>query len=309
MLRPAMKPTTDWASLQLLYGITPPKVSSPEDRRREIAELQTQRINQLPVDGLIVYDLQDESTRTKVERPFPFVACIDPFEYAYDYLGSVPLPKIVYRSVSGQTELGLSGWLSRLHERGGATVLVGAPADDHPVTMKIGDAYKLRRKVAPELPLGGVVIAERHEEIGAEDERVLRKVSSGCGFFVSQAVYSVTKSKNLLSDLYYNCQRNQAPVPRVYVTLSPCGSQKTLEFVEWLGVHVPSWLKNELLYAGDILEKSIELSVSGFQELHDFARSKGFELGCNVESVSLRKAEIDASVEMVERVRALLTRR
>ena len=96
-------------------------------------------------------------------------------------------------------------------------------------------------------------------------------------------------------------------MPRIYITLSPCGSAKTLEFVEWLGVHVPSWLKNELMHAGDILEKSIELSVSGFAELHDFAQSKGFKLGCNVESVSLRKAEIDASVEMVERIRPLLS--
>jgi hypothetical protein len=301
-----MKAKTDWASLQLLYGITPPKVSSPEERRREIADAQAQRINQLPVDGLIVYDLQDESTRTKVERPFPFVACIDPFEYAYDYLGHVSLPKIVYRSVSIHAEAALSHWLTQLHERQGATVLVGAPADDHPMVMKIGDAYKLRRAVVPTLPLGGVVIAERHEELGGEDERVLRKVGSGCEFFVSQAVYSVTKSKNLLSDLYYNCQRQGLAMPRIYITLSPCGSAKTLEFVEWLGVHVPSWLKNELLYAGDILEKSIELSVSGFAELHEFAQSKGFKLGCNVESVSLRKAEIDASVEMVQRIRPLL---
>src|SRR5690349_13904971 len=133
-----MKAKTDWASLQLLYGITPPKVSSPEERRREIADAQAQRINQLPVDGLIVYDLQDESTRTKVERPFPFVACIDPFEYAYDYLGHVSLPKIVYRSVSIHAEAALSHWLTQLHERQGATVLVGAPADDHPMVMKIG---------------------------------------------------------------------------------------------------------------------------------------------------------------------------
>ena len=95
-------------------------------------------------------------------------------------------------------------------------------------------------------------------------------------------------------------------MPRMYVTLSPCGSKKTLEFMDWLGVSVPGWLKNELLHAGDILEKSVDLSVSGFAELLDFARGKGFELGCNVESVSLRKAEIDASVEMVHRIRSLL---
>ncbi len=256
----------------------------------------------------MVYDLQDESARTSVERPFPFTACIDPLPYAYDYLSGIELPKVVYRSVSGQTEESLRAWLIDLEKRGGATVLVGAPSDEQKVSMRIGDAYKLRRAVAPDLPLGGVTIAERHEVLGGEDERILRKVSSGCSFFVSQAVYSVTKSKNLLSDLYYRCEREECEMPRVFVTLSPCGSKKTLEFMDWLGVSVPGWLKNELLHAGDILEKSVDLAISGFAELLDYSTSKGFELGCNVESVSLRKEEIDASVEMVHRVKRLLDR-
>ncbi len=298
----------DWSSIRLIYGITPPKLSSPEERRRELAQIQTARINQLPIDALVVYDLQDESARTSVERPFPFSACIDPLSYSYDYLSGIPLPKIVYRSVSGQTKEGLSDWLTQLQARGGATVLVGAPSDEQRVNIRIGDAYKLRRSVAPQLPLGGVMIAERHEQGGAEDERMLRKWTSGCTFFVSQAVYSVTKSKNLLSDLYYRSLAESRPMPQMYITLSPCGSKKTLEFMDWLGVSVPRWLKNELLHAGDILEKSVDLSISGFAELLDFAKSKGFELGCNVESVSLRKAEIDASVEMVHRIRELMTR-
>ncbi len=92
------------------------------------------------------------------------------------------------------------------------------------------------------------------------------------------------------------------------LTLSPCGSKKTLEFMRWLGVSVPGWLQNELLHARDILEKTIDLSISGFQELYEFACEKGISLGCNVESVSLRKAEIDASVEMLQRVAKIMGR-
>ena len=57
-----------------------------------------------------------------------------------------------------------------------------------------------------------------------------------------------------------------------------------------------------------ILEKSVDLALAGFEELLGFAREKGFPLGCNVESVSLQKAEIDASVEMVHRVSKMLGR-
>lgn len=297
------------SEMRLTYGITPPKLSTPEPRRREIARLQAARIASLPVDALIVYDLQDESSRTGAERPFPFLQAIDPLDYAYEYLGAVSLPKVVYRSVSNLGEPELVAWLKRLHERGGATVLVGAPSKTQRVSLQLGDAYRARRVAVPDVPLGGVVIAERHEARGGEDERVLHKLEQGCQFFVSQAVYAVTASKNLLSDLYYRCRDSGRELPPLLVTLSPCGSKKTLEFMGWLGVAVPRWLQNELLRAHDILAKSLDLSVSAFAELYDFATEKGIPLGCNVESVSLQRAEIEASVELVQRIAGVMGRR
>ena len=143
-------------------------------------------------------------------------------------------------------------------------------------------------------------------EQGKEEERVSRKMGAGCTFFITQAVYSVTASKNLLSSLYYSSQTTGQKLPPILLTLSPCGSQKTLEFLAWLGVSVPQWLHNELTHAGNILERSVDLAVANFQELFDFANEKGIALGCNVESVSLNKAEIDASVELVHRIAKVL---
>lgn len=295
--------------MRLTYGITPPKVSTPLEKRREVAAVQSARISALPIDALVVYDLQDESSRTDALRPFPFLESIDPLDYAFDDLADVPQKKVVYRSVSGLDTERLSVWLRQLEARGGAAVLVGAPSTRQVVNIGLGDAYRLRSKLVPKLPLGGVTIAERHETRGGEEERILRKIEKGCSFFISQAVYSVTASKGLLSDLYYRCQVLGEPSPLVLVTLSPCGSKKTLEFMHWLGISVPRWLQNELLHAHDILEKSVDHSIAGFEDLYDFAREKGIRLGCNIESVSLRKAEIDASVEMLQRVAKLMNRK
>ena len=48
--------------------------------------------------------------------------------------------------------------------------------------------------------------------------------------------------------------------------------------------------------------------VNLFEELWLYARDKRFPLGANVESVSLAKAEIEASVELTKQVQRILRR-
>jgi len=290
----------------LTYGITPPKRSYAPDKRARVAATQSARIRALPVDGLVVYDLQDESDRTSQERPFPFVQTIDPVQYAYEDLREVTVPKVVYRCVAPLPEASLTSSLQRIDEHGGLSVLVGAASREQSIVTHLPEAYTLRKQRVATVPVGGVLIAERHDSRGGEDARVLRKMDHGCSFFITQAVYSVVASKNVLSDLHYQAQRLGRPVPPILVTLSPCGSTKTMEFMRWLGVSVPRWLDNELTHAQDILQTSIDLCADILTDLVHFAREKNIPLGCNVESVSLRKAEIDASVELVHRARAIL---
>lgn len=292
----------------LTYGITPPKQSYGIERLAEVAERQVARIRQLPIDGLVVYDIQDESLRTDAPRPFPYSPCVDPARYAFELLTKLDVPKVVYRSVASVTRAELAAHLERVAARDGLTVLVGAASRQQAAPLPLNEAYTLARDSHPELPVGGVLIAERHEQRQTEHERALKKMELGCRFFISQAVYSVAASKNLLSDFYYRCLADERPMPPVLVTLSPCGSLKTLEFMRWLGVSVPRWLENDLRHARDILQTSIELCADIFEDLHDFARTHAIPLGCNVESVSLAKVEIEASVELVQRVARSLER-
>lgn len=292
----------------LTYGITPPKKSFDEAKRRETAKRQVARIKALPIDGLVLYDIQDESMRTAEARPFPFLECISPVDYAYDYLGELTCPKVVYQCVGTSHAAQLKERLRRINAQGDLSVLVGAASRGQQTSVKLPEAYALRANEFPELPVGGVLIAERHTTFGLEDERLLRKMDAGCSFFVTQAVYSTDASKNVLSDLHYRCQRESKFVPPILITLSPCGSRKTLEFLAWLGVSVPRWLENELVHSPDILETSVDICEHVFEDLLEFAQKRAIPLGCNVESVSLRKAEIDASVELTERIAKLLDR-
>ena len=88
----------------------------------------------------------------------------------------------------------------------------------------------------------------------------------------------------------------------ILFTLTPCGSAKTLQFMKWLGISIPKWLENDLIHSNDILQRSVDVSEQSYRELKAFADEKGIPVGCNIESVAIRKVEVDASIELLERV-------
>jgi hypothetical protein len=55
--------------------------------------------------------------------------------------------------------------------------------------------------------------------------------------------------------------------------------------------------------SGDPLTTSVELCEKIFAEVWDYSRDKGIPISVNVESVSNRKAEIDASIDLFQRLR------
>jgi hypothetical protein len=286
----------------VLYGIVPPKKGTEEEKVRTISEIQLQRLQSLPIDGLILYDIQDEKSRTSVERPFPFIETLDSYSYSQNYLRDLHIPKIIYRSVGKYSREKLTEFLRSADAQQILTVFVGASSRAQDVTMSMNDAYQLKASIKPEMALGGVTIPERHQGKGDEHLRVFNKIRQGCSFFVSQGVYDVNASKNFLSDYYYYGKENDIKLAPILFTLTPCGSMKTLEFMKWLGISIPRWLENELVHSHDILEQSVDASVRNWQELKEFADEKQIPIGCNVESVAVRKVEVEASVEMLTRI-------
>jgi len=290
-----------------LYGFAPPKRSTAPEQLQAIAAQQVERLAPLDIDGVIVYDIQDEAERTSDPRPFPFLPTLSPEVYASQHLSGLAHPKVVYRCVASDTRESFLGWLGSPSAAQGFTVLVGAPSRHAAVGLSLREAYALVEQHAPGLMLGGIAIAERHERTRDEHERILAKSGSGCRFFVTQAVYDVTSTLSLLSD-YALALRERGPALPVVLTFSPCGSLKTLEFMKWLGIRFPRWLENELRFASDPLETSLGLCERIFLEVWGYAREKGIPLGVNVESVSIRKAEIDASIRLVQTLRGHMRR-
>ncbi|MDI6790917.1 MAG: methylenetetrahydrofolate reductase [Thermodesulfobacteriota bacterium] len=286
----------------ILYGITPPKKELSSEEIEEISSRQIQRLQSLKVDGLILYDIQDEKSRISEERPFPFMETLDSFSYSKEYLYPLPIPKIIYRAVGKYSKSELSQFLVNASSKDYLTVFVGASSKSQAVTLSMNDAYKLKAETNSDLLLGGVTIPERHQSKGDEHIRVFHKISQGCAFFVSQGVYDVNASKNFLSEYYYYGQEHNIPLVPIVFTLTPCGSLKTLQFMKWLGISIPKWLENELIHSSDILQQSVNFSEQSWLELKSFADEKGIPIGCNIESVAIRKVEVDASIELLRRI-------
>jgi hypothetical protein len=254
----------------LLFALTPPRLSTSAEQAQEIADVTLERLGPLGVDGLILYDIDDESDRNPDERPFPFLPTMDPADYLDRHLQAWHTPVIVYRATAKYTEQELRDWMSGQDPATRMTVLVGASSQTKPVATTLRRAQELRADVNPDLLLGGVAIPERHTRNGGEHLRLIAKQEAGCSSFVTQIVYDVNAAKNLVSDYAYACRdRGIEPVPIVF-TLSVCGSMKTLEFLRWLGIDVPRWIENDLRHATDTLDASGEHAEAAALELMAF---------------------------------------
>jgi hypothetical protein len=288
----------------LLFGITPPRLSTTPERVREITAATLARLDFLDLDGLALYDIDDESDRNPAERPFPYLPTMDPAVYYTEYLAEWTRPAVIYRCVGKYPETELRTWLQTADPARVLSVFVGAASKDKTVRTRLSQAQALHRDVRPDLLLGGVAITERPEE----HLRLLAKQEAGCAFFISQVIYNADAMKSMVSDYFYACRNQQLAPKPVLFTLSVCGSLKTLTFLKWLGVDVPRWIANSLLHADDTLAESYEHCLANARDLITFCHKLGMPFGFLVESVSIRKVEIEASITLATEVSRLLGR-
>ncbi len=290
----------------LLYGLTPPKVKTEKEKVAVIAQKQIERIKNMEIDGLVLYDIQDETSRNDTPRPFPFMPTLNPDYYSNTYLSDLNLPKIIYKSVGKYGVDEFRNWIDKETSNIDCSVFVGSPSKNQVSNLSLNNAYKIKKEANSDILLGGVTIPERHASKGDEHLRLFNKIDKGCSFFISQCVYNINNTKNFLSDYYYTSIDNNRELKPIIFTLTPCGSVKTMHFMEWLGIDIPKWLLNELKHSKDILSKSIEINKMIAAEIIHFSQEKNIPIGFNIESVAIRKEEIEASVDLLKDVRAMM---
>ena len=284
----------------LLYGNTPPRAGTPDDAVQAVAGKLAARLRDLPVDGIVVYDIQEESGRTQRPRPFAFTGTIDPRAYARLIVTRAATPTITYKCVGDLDETGWLAWLDETADLYGAGCLsiVGRPTSGVRYPLALSTAIRLAARHAAGFTVGAVAIAERHSEQRSESARMLAKSIDGCSYFISQTVYHPEATERLLADYVRDCRDAGVPTRRVVLTFAPAGREKTITFLKWLGVHIPDETEATILGATDPIARSVKMCRDNLRRILDHEYSREIPLGINVESVSINRDEIDASVEL-----------
>jgi 5,10-methylenetetrahydrofolate reductase len=287
-------------------GTTPPKSDTPEAKVETIAEKLLERVNDIDFDGLIVYDIQDEGSRISRPRPFPFKSTHDPRWYSSILNKKSTRPVITYKSVIQSNKQAFIDWADEAWQKYGVKdlVLVGSPSKDIKASLPLKEAYAALNESQHPFFVGGVTIAERHAKKGDEHQRLIEKFRQGCNFFISQAIYNPQATIDLLTRYAIECQKLNIKPQRIILTFSPCGSEKTLEFIDWLGVSVPEATSLRILNAKSPLYESIRICSNSLQQILDAVVPYELPLGLNIESLTNRKEEIDGSILLYKLLRS-----
>lgn len=289
-----------------LYGTTPPRADAAPERVESAAAKLAERVAPLALDGLVVYDVQDEHERTDVPRPFPFLPTLEPRGYASRLQGLTGVQAITYKVVANYSEASWLAWLDETMGDYGISYLslVGSSTPNPaPDALLVDRALQLAAAQAGGPTLGGVVIAERHSPAYDESRRLLHKAAQGCRYFISQVVYDTGPTLGLLSDYVGACEREGVEPRRIILTFSPCGRPKTMEFIKWLGVKIAPETEAAILGDPAPFRRSVQVCRETMRAILDGGIAERLPLGVNIESVSIHKDEIEASIELVHALR------
>jgi len=299
---------TSSARPTFLMGCTPPREGTSPEKAKEICAKLTNRSAVLATDGFIVYDIQDEGGRTTMERPFPFRKTIDSSLFGSYFHELSGKQVIVYKSVVEDSESDFNEWMDNAINQHHLKMfnLVGAASSK--VQYK-GPSLATASKIVKDrgdCKFGCVCIPERHMSKGNEDLNMWRKTENGAEWFITQGIFSSSPCVKLITEYADRCKQAGITPKKIVLTFAPCGREKTMKFIKWLGMTVSEEVEQRILGADSPVKESIELLCELLTTILEQTRGSGVPLGLNIESLSIFKEEIDGAHTLFMKLQSIL---
>jgi 5,10-methylenetetrahydrofolate reductase len=157
--------------------------------------------------------------------------------------------------------------------------------------------------------LGVVTIPTRRRKDLDEPERLLRKQEAGADFAVSQILCEPEAALRLQADLAARGPAAGHKPLTLFWSLAPVARKRDLEFLRWLGVDLPAYVRRGLMVEASPearLRRSNELNLAIARRLLEGAEAGGAgagAIGFCVEHVML--SNIEAAIDLVSQIREL----
>jgi 5,10-methylenetetrahydrofolate reductase len=270
----------------LLFAPVVPPLRSPAHRIADRVDETARLLQKVPrVDAVYVPELVEENHEGR-----PRYRSYDPAEYVVHVTSRTGHPGIVTKVVAHvESLLALSEWAERSVRRGVSNVvLVGGSSSRIPYP---GPAVEQAdRAVVPILEAAGGVVGNITIPHRADEAtRMLRKTRAGVGFLTTQLLFEAQGIIDAVREYGRLCRENGVRPATVVLSFAPLGDEDDIEFVRWLGAHLPEEVEQALLQDEQALSRrTVELALSVWTEVVAATTSAGVPLGVSVEQVSAR---------------------
>lgn len=312
----------------VIFEIIPPAKRSL-DAFRDKAQRLSSLLSRTHVDAINIPEIRKGMGHSN--RPTRFGAKTEPRVFAAVIQHMLGIDTIVNRITVHDQSPAQYEWLkSTYHDYGVENlVLVGGESPEEaypgPSVTKMGDMVTKflnhgwqESDIGSNQPIrlrtdffcGGVTIHTRREEDPALDEpaRLITKARHGIQFFMSQASYEAQSSQALLTDYNNACLDQHVEPKRIILSFAPVSSPRDLQFLKWLGVHIPPEVETYLLHGGkasQISERSLKVCRDILSSVlnHVLKHQLTVPLGINVEHIMNHNFSV--SIEMIQELSAL----
>ena len=280
----------------LLFALTPPRSTSAGERAQEIADATLARLDRWTSTAWCSTTSTDESGAQPGRAAVPLHADPRPGRLPGRQpprLGGpghrLPRGRQVLRAPSSG-----HGSRTRIPPRV-LTVLVGAAQQRHPADDVAAEPKRCGHEANPDC-CSAVSRYPNGTAAARTNTAALAKQAAGCRFFVTQVVYDVNAAKNLVSDYHYACAA-RGPSPRRSSSRSRCAAR--------CGRSSSCAGSASTFRAGSRTTSDTRPTrwrrPTGWRartatELIAYCRDLGVPFGINVESVSIRRVEIETAV-------------
>jgi len=270
----------------LFFAPVLPSLRSPAHRIAERVDETARLLLKVPrVDAVYVPELVEENHEGR-----PRYRSYDPGEYVVHVTSRTGHPGIVTKVVAHVESISaLQDWAERSVRRGVRNVvLVGGSSSRIPYPGP--PVEEADRVVVPILAsqggvVGNITIPHRAEEA----TRMLRKTRAGVVFFTTQLLFEAQGIIEAIKGYGRLCQEAGIAPATVVLSFAPLGDEDDIEFVRWLGAHLPDEVEQALLQDEQALSRrTVELALSVWTEVVGATASAGVPLGVSVEQVSAR---------------------